>query len=201
MAKEKDGYKKGKLVKVEGYFLIEDECDTREIADKFNCFMEENNWNFRGKITEKNSIEKSDENTGDSRLQDIWEDALAIMKQELTEISFKTWMEPIKPYSMEDNKLSIIVENEFSKGIIEGRYNKLICSAIKFVTGMDIEIQVLVEDKPIIESYPVNHPKTKSDQELYLPLEEEEEIWNTINHDERISSDEAKNLLIDEDHD
>lgn len=40
--------------------------------------------------------------------------------------------------------------------------------------------------------------KTKSEQELYLTHEEEEEIWNNIENDERISSEEARRLLIGE---
>ena len=40
--------------------------------------------------------------------------------------------------------------------------------------------------------------KTKSEQELYLTPEEEDEIWDKINNDERMSSDEVKDLLIGE---
>lgn len=40
--------------------------------------------------------------------------------------------------------------------------------------------------------------KTKSEQELYLTPEEEEEIWNGIKNDERMDSDEVKRLLIGE---
>lgn len=40
--------------------------------------------------------------------------------------------------------------------------------------------------------------KTKSEQELYLTPEEEELFWNRIQNDERISSDEVKEMLIGE---
>lgn len=43
--------------------------------------------------------------------------------------------------------------------------------------------------------------KFKSEQELYLTPEEEDEIWDTINNDERLTSDEVKNLLIGENND
>ena len=41
--------------------------------------------------------------------------------------------------------------------------------------------------------------KSKSEQETFLAVEEEEEIWDAINNDERISSQEVKRLLIEED--
>lgn len=40
--------------------------------------------------------------------------------------------------------------------------------------------------------------KSKSEQELYLTPEEEEKIWHNINNDQRISSEEARKLLIGE---
>ena len=40
--------------------------------------------------------------------------------------------------------------------------------------------------------------KAKSEQELYLTPEEEELIWDKIENDERMSSDEVKRLLIGE---
>ncbi len=37
--------------------------------------------------------------------------------------------------------------------------------------------------------------KSKNEQETFLTVEEEEEIWGAINNDERISSQEVKRLL------
>lgn len=37
---------------------------------------------------------------------------------------------------------------------------------------------------------------TESEQESYLTLEEEEIIWDRIENDERMSSEEVKRLLI-----
>lgn len=40
--------------------------------------------------------------------------------------------------------------------------------------------------------------KSKDEQDLYLTSEEEEKIWDAINNDERMDSDEVKRLLIGE---
>ncbi|NLB42883.1 MAG: DUF2281 domain-containing protein [Clostridiales bacterium] len=39
--------------------------------------------------------------------------------------------------------------------------------------------------------------KNKKDDDLYLDVKEEEEIWNLIKTDERVSSDKAKELIGD----
>lgn len=41
--------------------------------------------------------------------------------------------------------------------------------------------------------------KSKNEQETFMTVEEEEEIWNSINNDSRISSEEVKRLLLEED--
>lgn len=40
--------------------------------------------------------------------------------------------------------------------------------------------------------------KTKDEQDLYLTPEEEDRFWNNIKTDDRVSSEEAKRLLIGE---
>ena len=40
--------------------------------------------------------------------------------------------------------------------------------------------------------------KTKDEQDLYLSVEEESTLWENINSGERISSEEAKRILIGE---
>ena len=39
--------------------------------------------------------------------------------------------------------------------------------------------------------------KDKKENELYLDIQEEDELWNLINTDERISSEEVEELLKD----
>lgn len=65
-------------------------------------------------------------------------------------------------------------------------------------TAKDI-IQKLVEEMPETKAGEIIDfllfLKERKDQELYLGLKEEEELWNIINHDERVSSEKVKELL------
>jgi chromosomal replication initiator protein len=47
-------------------------------------------------------------------IKDSWAEILKVMKQEydLTDISFKTWILPLTPFSVENNILKILVPEE-----------------------------------------------------------------------------------------
>ncbi len=62
----------------------------------------------------------------DSNLNSIWNEALALIKVELTEVSFNTWLKTINPVAITDDKIILAAPNEFTKGILEGRYLILI---------------------------------------------------------------------------
>ena len=65
-------------------------------------------------------------------------------------------------------------------------------------TAKDI-IQKLVEEMPETKAGEIIDfllfLKERKDQELYLGIKEEEELWNIINNDERVSSEKVKELL------
>ena len=68
----------------------------------------------------------------------------------------------------------------------------VIIYCLSLANRLDIDVSTAIEDK--IKKNGIKYPKHK----LYLNHEEEENIWDKIQNDERISSEEAKELLIDE---
>lgn len=142
----KEGYKIIKLIKIEGHILINSEYNSEEFANEFNRFLEENKWKFKGEITANPFENKDNETKIDGDLLAIWEDVMMLIRRDLTEISFNTWMKPIRPYNIDNGKLTIIVKDDFNKEVIEKRYYDLICTSMKFVTNIDFEIEVLTEN-------------------------------------------------------
>lgn len=74
----------------------------------------------------------------------IWDKACELMKRELTEVSYNTWIKNIVPVGIDGNKIKLGVESEFQKTILEGRYLKLFKSALLYVTDIDFEIEFIV---------------------------------------------------------
>lgn len=82
-------------------------------------------------------------------LENIWNESLKLIKTELTEVSFNTWLKTIEPLSLTDNIILLGVPNEFTKGILEARYQTLIKNALKQVTNIDFEIKFLIPGEEI----------------------------------------------------
>ncbi|WFA08318.1 chromosomal replication initiator protein DnaA [Tissierella sp. Yu-01] len=79
-----------------------------------------------------------------SNLDTLWNDVLNIIKVELTEVSFNTWLKSIEPISLSNNKIILAVPNDFTKGILKGRYYNLIKNSIKQVTNEDYSIEFII---------------------------------------------------------
>lgn len=66
-----------------------------------------------------------------TKLNDIWNDVLEILKNELDEHSFSTWINKTKPLAYHDGTLVILTLNEFSRGWLETRFSTLIRSFLE----------------------------------------------------------------------
>jgi chromosomal replication initiator protein len=78
------------------------------------------------------------------QLTDLWNKTLDLLKIELTEISFNTWISSIEPLSLTANSINLGVPDEFNKGILESRYLKLIRNAVKQLTYKEYAINILI---------------------------------------------------------
>ncbi|GFP78274.1 chromosomal replication initiator protein DnaA [Clostridium fungisolvens] len=90
----------------------------------------------------------------DAQLNQMWEKTLNIMKGEMSEVSFNTWIKSCEPISMDSDSIKFSVPNDFTKDIIEKRYKTLFVQAIKLVSSKKYNIEFLIqselqEDKPI----------------------------------------------------
>ncbi|MGL4760068.1 MAG: chromosomal replication initiator protein DnaA [Sarcina sp.] len=89
----------------------------------------------------------------ENHLNNTWEKALDIIKSELTEISFNTWIKCCKPDSLTDHVLRLTVPNDFTRGILDKRYKDLVIQALNIVTSknMDVEFRLESETEEEIE--------------------------------------------------
>ncbi|MFU0801019.1 MAG: chromosomal replication initiator protein DnaA [Xylanivirga thermophila] len=76
----------------------------------------------------------------DKQIQEIWQEALEVIKGELTDVSFDTWIKTIEPITSKDDDLILCVPNDFTKSILETRYTSLIANAIKQVCSKPYNI-------------------------------------------------------------
>ncbi len=94
-------------------------------------------------------------------IMEKWDEILNTVKEEheLTDISFDTWLKPLKLYGVENNKLYIIVPSDHMSGIgyISKKYTLPIKVAITEITGLNYDIEFISPDQT-----PRNIPPYKS---------------------------------------
>lgn len=80
--------------------------------------------------------------------EQVWDECLKIIKDNITWQSYRTWFEPIKPVSLEDNVLLIEVPSQFFYEWLEEHYVELIAKSIKRVIGKDakLEYRILMDN-------------------------------------------------------
>lgn len=74
----------------------------------------------------------------------LWPRVLDLLKNELTEISYNTWIKTIEPISASSNSIELGVPTDFNKGILESRYITLISNAVRQITSRDYNIVISV---------------------------------------------------------
>ncbi|AOY75416.1 chromosomal replication initiator protein DnaA [Clostridium formicaceticum] len=90
-------------------------------------------------------------------LPQIWEHTLRLIKAELTEVSFNTWIKTIEPISLQSNQIILGTPNDFIKDILNNRYITLISNALKQATSKQFEIKIIVPTEDTIKSLEKNN--------------------------------------------
>ena len=109
-----------------------------------------------------------------TQLKDIWEKTLNIIKSELTEVSFNTWIKSISPLSMNNDFIKFGVPNQFTKEILESRYKDLISNSLKVITTKKYSLifNILSEETAEVDESYENRSKDNlsSNDEMYTML-------------------------------
>ncbi len=91
------------------------------------------------------------------QLNEIWNRTLELLKGEMTEISFNTWILTIEPISIDSNTVTLGVPADFNKGILESRYSYLIKNAFRQISHREYNIYFAIPSqgpiKPAIQEY------------------------------------------------
>lgn len=90
-------------------------------------------------------------------LTENWSKIREYLKEEVTEISFNTWIDPITPLYIEDNKLFLQVPTDFHRNNIQSRFSDLLKNTIKYVENTDFDIVFLIPEE------------AKKQEEKFLP--------------------------------
>ena len=92
----------------------------------------------------------------DADLKNLWDKTLDIIKSELSEVSFNTWIKSCEPISISSDTIKISVPNSFTQDILDKRYKDLVVNSIKAVCSKLYKIEFII----MSDSYDKEENKT-----------------------------------------
>ena len=82
------------------------------------------------------------------KLQEKWDDILNYLKKEheISDVSFNTWLLPLKLYSYENDTLYLLVPEKEFLTYVKKKYSRLLQITIEEITGISCEVAFIAED-------------------------------------------------------
>lgn len=77
-------------------------------------------------------------------LSSLWTRVMDLLRSELTEISYNTWIRTIEPLSINSSTIELGVPTDFNKGILESRYLPLITNAVKQISNREYNVVIRI---------------------------------------------------------
>jgi chromosomal replication initiator protein len=74
----------------------------------------------------------------------VWKDCLMVIREHVTEQSFKTWFEPIIPYKLINKRLIIQVPSQFFYEWLENNYVKILRKALDYAIGKEGQLEYTI---------------------------------------------------------
>ena len=65
------------------------------------------------------------------------------LKDEVSVISYETWILPLGIKNIQDNHINFIVSSDFQKDFIENKFSSLILNALKYITNKEWTFSVI----------------------------------------------------------
>lgn len=82
----------------------------------------------------------------DSTINDLLTDAKALIREEMSELSFKTWILPLEISSVNENNIILVTNDQFKKESIETRFIDLISNAFNIILQKNCNIRIVLKD-------------------------------------------------------
>ena len=98
----------------------------------------------------------------------VWRDCLSVIRENVTEQSFKTWFEPIIPYKLINKRLIIQVPSQFFYEWLEDNYVKILRKGLDYAIGKDGQLEyTIIIDRGAPKPPPAPSPSTNGNTNGY----------------------------------
>ena len=81
-------------------------------------------------------------------MREIWNKSIDIIKRNITQQNFETWIQPLEIVSLQENNAYLSVPNKFFKDWLSENYTPVIKDALSSVTGFPVKVVLVVDKVP-----------------------------------------------------
>ncbi|MCL2811520.1 MAG: chromosomal replication initiator protein DnaA [Clostridia bacterium] len=79
----------------------------------------------------------------------LWDQATALLREDMPDVSYKTWIEPSTPFALEADTLYLEVASDFVRNTIMSRYQALIANAVGDRSSRRLHVEYLTAQERI----------------------------------------------------
>ena len=79
------------------------------------------------------------------RLMNLWNRVLEEIEQEVSTVSYDTWIKPIRPLGMTETAIRLSVPDEINMDMILTKFRSMLVSCIALAAGQAYELEVVCE--------------------------------------------------------
>ena len=89
-------------------------------------------------------------------MQDLWNKAKELLKEETTVITYETWIQSLEIKSVNDNIIVLLATNQFQRDTVESRYLDLLTNTFNFITNKKckVYIKLVSEEQDVLSQIP-----------------------------------------------
>lgn len=80
-----------------------------------------------------------------NEINEIWDSVLAQMAEEISAVSFETWIKTVEPVEIKGNEIVLSVKNSLNKNMLVTKFRSMLESCIEIAAGRTYELNVTVE--------------------------------------------------------
>ncbi len=92
----------------------------------------------------------------ESKSNEILSEAKELLKGEISELSYKTWILPLEIGKIEDNKVILISDDSFKRDSVESRFKDLLENAFSIVLQKQCNISIILKDSSDTQEKNIN---------------------------------------------
>ena len=88
-------------------------------------------------------------------IEQVLTEAKELLKDEMSQISHKTWIEPLKIASIVDNNVTLVSEDSFKRDMADTKFHDLIMNTFSVILQKNCTVSIVCKDElPEIEKEP-----------------------------------------------